>query len=149
MVNHTMSFEWLRMRIQEEEQRRRREADTLQRLPRALEELHAMLAECVADYRQSFGDESADVQLLPASIAVTVREQNDGRWQTSAKVAVTMSVEIPGFRVECGEYSLAMEVGLLPNDKLFYRDCEQDKYLTLEDVTRRILDRAMFPKLRE
>jgi hypothetical protein len=35
----------------------------------------------------------------------------------------------------------------LPGNKLFYRD--QDKYLTAEQMTRRILDRAPFPKLME
>jgi hypothetical protein len=40
-------------------------------------------------------------------------------------------------------------VGVLPSDKLYYRDCEQDKYLTMEELTRRILDRVLFPKLRE
>jgi hypothetical protein len=57
--------------------------------------------------------------------------------------------DIPGFRLERGEYSLAIEVGVLPSDKLYYRDCEQDKYLTMEELTRRILDRVLFPKLRE
>jgi len=51
--------------------------------------------------------------------------------------------------VERGEYSLAVEVGLLPSDKLYYRDCQQDQYLTREDLTERVLDRALFPKLRE
>ena len=47
------------------------------------------------------------------------------------------------------EYSLAIEVGVLPSDNLFYRDREQDLYLTLEDLTKRILDRVLFPKLTE
>jgi len=47
------------------------------------------------------------------------------------------------------EYSLAVEVGLLSSDKLYYHDCPQDQYLTLEDLTKRVLDRALFPKLRE
>jgi len=38
-----------------------------------------------------------------------------------------------------------IEVGLLPGDKLFYRD--QDEFITGEELTRRILDRALFPKL--
>ena len=57
--------------------------------------------------------------------------------------------ELPGIRIERGEYSLAVEVGLLPSNNLYYRDCEQDKYLTLDDLTKRVLDRALFPKLRE
>jgi len=34
---------------------------------------------------------------------------------------------------------------VLAGDKLFYRD--GDEYITLEELTRRILDRALFPKL--
>ena len=55
----------------------------------------------------------------------------------------------PGFRIERGEYSMAVEVGVLPSNKLFYRDREQDKYLTMDEFTRRILDRVLFPKLRD
>jgi hypothetical protein len=42
---------------------------------------------------------------------------------------------------------LEIVVGLLPGDMLFYRD--GDKYLTMEELTRRILDQALFPKLAE
>src|ERR1700682_3962854 len=45
----TMSFQWLQMRIQEEKERRQREANILERLPRALEELHRSLIVCVED----------------------------------------------------------------------------------------------------
>ena len=46
-----------------------------------------------------------------------------------SKVEVVCVPEMPGFRVERGEHSLAVEFGLLPSDKLFYRDREQDKYI--------------------
>jgi hypothetical protein len=144
-----MSFEWLRMRIQEEQDRRQRESEMLDRLPRAMDELHGVLKECTAEYAESFGAESVDIQRLSNRIKVTVRELEENKWQTVAKVEVVTAPDIPGFQVERGEYSLAVEVGLLPSNKLFYRDCEQDKYLTLEDLTRRVLDRALFPKLRE
>jgi hypothetical protein len=44
---------------------------------------------------------------------------------------------------------MAVEFGLLPNDKYYYRDQEQDKFLTMEEFTRRILDRVLFPALRD
>jgi hypothetical protein len=144
-----MSFQWLTMRIQEEKERRDRESAMLLRLPVALEELHANIKECVVDYTRQFGAESADVQLLPLSVKVTAKEERDGRWQPAAKVEVIIVPEIPGFRVERGEYSVAIEVGVLPSDNLFYRDREQNVYLSLEDLTKRILDRALFPKLTE
>jgi hypothetical protein len=78
-----------------------------------------------------------------------VREERGGRWQALSKVEVIAVPDMPGFRVERGEVSLEVEFGLLPSDKLFYRDREQDKYLTMEEFTRRILDRALFPALRE
>ena len=144
-----MNFEWLGMRIQEEQERRRREASNLERLPPALEELHGVLKTCVETYTEVFGAESAEIQLYPGRIRIAVRDRVDDRWQAAAKVEVTSVPEIPGFRVDRGEYSLAIEVGVLSSNKLYYRDCEQDKYLTLEELTRRVLDRALFPKLRE
>src|SRR5437763_5400888 len=122
-----MSFEWLRMRITEEQDRRKRESSTLERLPLAMEELHGLLKECVVAYAENFGEQSADIRLMPGRIKVTVRDQQGGQWQTVSKVEVVAVEEIPGFRIERGEYSLAVEVGLLPNQKLYYRDREQDK----------------------
>ena len=144
-----MSFQWLQMRIQEETDRREREKLTLERLPPALEELHEILKEAVKSYTDVFGTESVDVALLPSRSKITAREQRDGKWQPAAKVEVIISEELPGFRIERGEYSVGIEVGLLPSKKLFYRDREQDVYLTMDELTRRILDRVLFPKLRE
>jgi hypothetical protein len=144
-----MSYQWLQMRIQEERERRERQATNLARLPGALKELHDRLAECIESYNENFGSGSADIVLLPGRIEITVRDECDGKWQPLSKVEVVSVPEMPGFRVERGEFSMAVEVGLLPSDKLFYRDCEQDKYLTMEEFTRRILDRALFPALRE
>ena len=144
-----MAFQWLQMRIQEERERRERQANNLQRLPGALKEIHEHLAECIQRYTENFGADSADIVLLPNRIKVTVREELDGKWQTLSKVDVVCDPDMPGFRVERGEYSMAVEVGLLSSDNLFYRDREQDIYLTMEEFTRRILDRALFPALRE
>ena len=145
----TMAFQWLQMRIQEEAERRERRARNLARLPAALQDLHNDLAECVQSYTANFGANSAEIVLQPDRIKVTVLEERDGKWQALSKVEVICDLDIPGFRVERGEYTMAVEVGLLPSDKLFYRDREQDKYLTTEEFTRRILDRALFPGLQE
>jgi hypothetical protein len=144
-----MSFQWLQMRIQEERERRELQARHLERLPAALQELHDRLAECIRDYTENFGSASADIVLLPTRIEVTVREERDGKWQPLSKVEVVLVPAMPGFQVEHGESSMAVEIGLLPSDKLFYRDREQDKYINMEEFTRRILDRALFPALRE
>jgi hypothetical protein len=144
-----MAFQWLQMRVSEEKDRRQRESSALERLPMALQELHTHLLACVNEYTEAFGPESAEITLLPTRIKVSSREERDGRWHPAAKVEVIAVAEIPGFRIERGEYSLAVEVGVLPSNKLFYRDREQDKYLTMEEFTRRILDRALFPKLRD
>ena len=144
-----MAFQWLQMRIQEERERRELQAKHLARLPAALEEIHEHLAQCIQSYTETFGADSAEIVLQPGRIGVTVREQRDGKWQVLSKVDVVSVPDMPGFRVERGEYSMSVEFGLLPSDKLFYRDREQDKYLTMEEFTRRILDRALFPALRE
>jgi hypothetical protein len=144
-----MSFQWLNMRIQEEKERRQRETNIVERLPRALEELFNSVMLCVEDYNRAFGSEAADAVLLPSKIKVSVREPRDGKWVVASKVEVLSIVALPGFQIDRGETSLAIEVGLLPEDKLFYRDREHDKYLSMEDLTRRVLDRAFFPKLQE
>ena len=54
---------------------------------------------------------------------------------------------LPGFRIERGGEPLEIVVGILPDQNLYYRDA--DKYLTMEELTRRILDKALFPKLGE
>ena len=61
-----------------------------------------------------------------------------------AKIEMSIIASLPGFRIERGGEPLMIEVGLLPGDKLFYRD--QDQFLTMEELTRRILDRALFPQ---
>ena len=144
-----MAFQWLQMRIQEERERRELQARHVARLPSALKEIHDYLAECVESYTANFGADSAVIVLLPDRIKVTVREERDAKWQVLSMVEVVSVPDMPGFRVERGEFSMAVEFGLLPSDKLFYRDREQDKYLTMEEFTRRILDRALFPALRE
>ena len=149
MVSITMVFQWLQMRIQEERERREREAQILAALPRTLEEVHQACAECIKSYTEAFGAESANIALLPSKIRITLLEQRDSRWQTSSKVEVGVVVSVPGLQIDRGDVSMVIEVGLLPGDKVFYRDREQDKYLTMEELTRRILDRAFFPRLQE
>jgi hypothetical protein len=135
------------MRVQEEQERRQREAQILEQLPRALEETYRHLAGCVEAYAGAFGPESADIHLQASKIRITVREEQEGKWQQRAKVEISIVPSLPGFRIERGGEPLMIEVGLLPGDKLFYRD--QDQFLTMEELTRRTLDRALFPKLGE
>lgn len=134
-------------RVTEEKDRREREARIQERLPRALEEMHANLATCIAAYTEAFGRESAEIQYEASRIVVSVREQNQGSWQETARVEVSIVPKLPGFQVEGPGEPLLIEVGLLPGDRLFYK--RHEKYLTMEDVTRRTLDRALFPKLAE
>jgi hypothetical protein len=144
-----MSFQWLQMRITEEHDRRRRESEVLERLPRALQEVHQNLQVCVEAYRESFGENAAELQLMRSRIQIVVREEAEGQWQQQSAVNVITVPEIPGFRIERGGESLIVEVGMLPSDRVFYRDRELDQYLNMDELTKRILDRAFFPKLRE
>src|ERR1022692_278314 len=80
-----MAFQWLQMRIQEETERRERQAKNQERLPGALRDLHGHLAECIQDYTASFGCNSAEIVLLPDRIKVTVREEREGKWQALCK----------------------------------------------------------------
>jgi hypothetical protein len=142
-----MSFQWLHMRIQEEADRRKREAITLERLPIALEELYGILEQGIKEYRAVFGDETVESVMLPSRIRITTREQGAAGWKSLAEVEVVIEPDLPGFLVQRGETSTAVELGLLPSNNLYYRDREKDVYLTMEDVTRIVLDRTLFPKL--
>jgi len=140
-----MAFQWLDMRIGEERDRREREAGIRERLPRGLDELHGTLAECVAAYAGAFGPESAEIQFQQGRIRILVREQQNGKWEQRSRIEITTGTAPPAFRVDRGGEPYVVEAGLLPGDKMFYRD--GDEYITLEELTRRILDRAFFPKL--
>ena len=142
-----MSPEWLQTRIAEEQDRLRREAQIQERMPRAIEEMHATLAACVAAYAKAFGEEVAQIRSEGSRIVVTVREQRQGSWEETARVEVSVAPRPPGFKVEGAGEPFFVEVGILPGDRLFYKLGE--KYLALEDVTRRALDRVLFPKLVE
>jgi hypothetical protein len=146
-----MAFQWLTMRISEEKDRRKREAATLERLPRALEEVHRGILACVETFQKAFGPEAADIHLQSSKIRIITREEVEGRWQQTARVEAVLVPTLPGFQIDngAGGEPLLIEVGMLPGDKLFYRDRAKDQYVTMEELTRRILDRAFFPKLGE
>jgi hypothetical protein len=132
-----MSFQWLQMRITEEKERRERERMILERLPRAVNELRESLSACVDAYNQAFG-EGVSIGLEDGSLRISAG---------GGGVRIAPDASLPGFRVERGSDPVSIQVGMLPGDKLFYRDA--DKYLTAEEMTRRILDRVLFPKLAE
>jgi hypothetical protein len=143
-----MAFQWLQMRISEEKDRRQKEQAILERLPGALEELHRQLSKCIESYVETFGEETADIQFHSGKIRIVAREERNGQWETAAKIEIVALPAIPGFKVDRGkEEPLTIEVGLLPSAKLSYR--QADQYLTMEEMTRRILDRALFPRLKE
>lgn len=139
------------MRISEENDRRKRESEILERLPRALEEVHEAVVECVKSYQEAFGEQSAEVSLSGGKLRLNVRTEREGRWQQSSRVEVAIAPDIPGFQVDrgTGGEPFIVEVGVLPGDKLFYRDRAKDQYVTMEELTRRVLDRALFPNLSE
>src|SRR5579883_3146210 len=146
-----MSFQWLQMRISEEKDRREREAGILQRLPRALDEVHEALQDCVEAYREAFGEESADLVKLPGKLRVTVRTERNGEWQQTGRLEISTDTAVPGFQIDkgAGGDPYIIEVGMLPGDKLYYRDRAKDQYVTMEELTRRVMDRALFPNLNE
>jgi len=136
-----MTFQWLQMRISEENDRRRREKSTLERLPKALEEVRTNVENCVTAYCDAFGRDTARVTGDNKVFRVSTADQ---------RVEVTLDPLIPGFQVHrAGADPLIVEVGLLPGEKLYFRDKTRDQYVTMEELTRRVLDRIFFPKLAE
>jgi hypothetical protein len=135
-----MSFQWLTMRIGEERDRRAREAQILGMLPGAVNEMDGHLSACVREFNDAFGNGAADIRRSDQGLQVRL----DG-----ASVDVLTDPELPGFRVKREGWSMDVQVGVLPGDRLFYFDVAADQYMNLEELTRRILDRVLFPKLKE
>ncbi|MGA2039046.1 MAG: hypothetical protein ABSH42_07205 [Bryobacteraceae bacterium] len=140
-----MNLQWLQMRIGEEQERRQREDNIRKRMPSALEELYGSLTECLESYKQAFGARAAVMHFVSGRMRIEIREEVESRWVTRAEIVIANDLTIPGFRIERGAEPYLIEVGVLAGDKLFYRD--GDDYITLEELTRRILDRSLFPKL--
>ena len=140
-----MPFEWLKMRITEEDDRRRTDAETLQRLPQVMDEVHLALADCLEAYAAAFGKESVELSYILRKLRITVRELKEGKWEKSGKIEVTTIPKPPSLHIDRNGDVFDIELGLLGEDKIYYRD--GDKFLTMEELTRRILDRALFPKL--
>jgi len=143
-----MEYQWMQMRITEEQDRRQREDNIRKRLPRALEELHGSLTECLKSYTEAFGAQAASIQFVSRGtghIHIEIRDEAEGRWSGRAHIDISNDLTLPGFKVERGGEPYLVEVGVLAGDKLFYRD--GDEYITLDELTRRILDRSLFPKL--
>lgn len=137
-----MSFQWLQMRIGEEQDRRQREADILARLGPALDEIQSIIGTCLDAYSAAFGADSANIRRESGVLAIRVGNP-------PGEVRVTADPEVPGFQVARKGSTMTIEIGILPGEKLFYRDRGADQYLTMDELTRRILDRVLFPKLRE
>ncbi len=134
-----MPFQWLTVRISEEKDRLARELAVLARLDGALNEMEKTLADCVATFNEGF---EATVQVERSTHSISVDVAGD-------IITLSTDTELPGFQVKRGDQRFPIVVGVLPGNNLFYRDPVQDKYLTMEDVTKKILDRAFFPKLPE
>ncbi len=140
-----MAYQWLAVRIGEEKDRRHREDFVRQRLPLAFEEVHKALAECAAAFAGAFGPQAIQVRKDAATIGLTICEEWEGQWSKRADIEINLDAALPGFRVSRGGESFSVVVGMLPGDKLFYK--RDDQYLAIEDVTRTVLDRVLFPKL--
>jgi len=140
-----MGYQWLEMRITEENERRQRETMTLDRLPSIMDEVNSAIAECTEAYREAFGKESIDLSYFLHKIRLTVREQKEGKWEKAARVEISTLTKPPSLHIDRNGDVIDIEVGILPGDKVFYKDGE--KFLTMEELTRRILDRSLFPKL--
>ncbi len=94
-----------------------------------------------------FRRRAAEILLQADKIRITVRTEKDGRRPQNTNVEIVVAPSIPGFQVDrgVGGEPLIIEVGVLPGDKLFYRDRAKDQYVNMDELTRRILDRPSSP----
>jgi|SRR5579883_181628 len=137
-----MPFPWLEMRIGEERDRRQREADILARLEPALDEMQVILRECLKAYTDAFGEGTVSLRRELGCLVVRAVDP-------PAQTRIAVDTKLPGFHVDREGAQLSIEIGILPGNKLFYRDVDADQYLSVDELTKRILDRVLFPKLRE
>jgi hypothetical protein len=144
-----MTFQWLQLRISEERDRRTREQRINERLPDALLELYEAVRSCIESYNAEFGSQASEAELVSGKVLVVSREPRDGKWQQCGKVEVTTVMDLPGFQVDRGGEPYLVEISVLPTGKLAYRDREADQYLTLDELSRQVLDRVLFPKLKQ
>jgi hypothetical protein len=135
-----MSFQWLHMRIGEEKDRRDREAEVLARLPRAFDEMEASLTGCVEAFAAEFGGDS--VKLRRDGLKLSAN--GDG-----GAVEVNPLLELPGIEIRRNGSAREIKIGMLPGDRVFYLDVTADQYLSMDELSRLILDRVLFPKLQE
>jgi hypothetical protein len=142
-----MSFQWIQMRIAEEKERRNREDVVRARLPLAMEELRTALGACASDFNRAFEDQAVEVSSASNGILVSVRQQSGGSWSNRAKVTVSVNPELPGFVVTNGGAPISVQVGMLGGNKIFYKS--EEYYLSIEDLTKLILDRVLFPGFKD
>lgn len=142
-----MSYQWLDMRITEEADRRQREAKTLACLPGAFQELRGAIAVCLSAYCEAFGAASAELTETPAGLRVTAYDRGPAGRVEHARVDVSLVTELPGIRITSGAEPVLIDMGVMPDGEVFYR--LHGSFLTMEDVTRSVLDRVLFPKLGE
>lgn len=135
-----MSFQWLQMRIGEEKERRDREAQVLARLPRAIDELEGSLRSCLKAVAEAFGGDAAQLSRKDLDLLV----EGDG-----GAVEVATILELPGIEIRRGDTRRQLQIGTLPGDRVYYLDLTADQYLAMDELTRLILDRVLFPKLKE
>lgn len=138
-----MSFQWLEMRISEEQDRRARENAALSRLDEAFTELRQHLGNCVEAYNQAFTDSVARLETIKGegdapAIRVTNRD---------VQVEMTIDVQLPGFQIDQPSGRTSIITGVLPGGNMFYKFGE--KFLSLDEFTKHVLDRTLFPKLKD
>ncbi len=142
-----MTFQWIQLRISEEQERRNREDVVRARLPLALEELRDALCICASEFNTAFEDQAAEVASVANELRISVRQQRGGSWKDRARVTVSVNPELPGFTVAGAGEPRLVQVGMLAGDKLFYKSGE--RYLSMDDLTKLILDGVLFPELGE
>jgi hypothetical protein len=134
-----MPFQWLQLRMSEEKERRERERQVLERLPSAVDEMEAAVRECLDACAEAFGNAA---RLARNGLDLTVTGEGGA-------VEVAAVLELPGIEIRRNGSARQIQIGMLPGDRVFYLDRTADQYLSMDELTRLILDRVLFPKLKE
>ena len=135
-----MSFQWLEMRIGEERDRRAREKQILDRLPGAMDELEESVKACLDGYTAAFPGDPAAPGRDGLRLGVT---GTGGAWRSRLRRS------FPDSRSRRRARRSRFRSASCRATNCFISTWPEDRYLSMEELTKRILDRVLFPKLKD
>ena len=80
---------------------------------------------------------------------LTVTPNLPAQWNEAKILGVPLGRVRVGVEIRRNGSARQIQVGMLPGDRVYFLDLTADQYLSMEELTKLILDRVLFPKLQE